>query len=56
MGENTTITSNAIHKDLLVAIDLVKNKCAFIYTPPKAESENADYGAYTLRIGGKSVK
>ncbi len=50
------ITSNAIHKDLLVAIDLMYNKCAFICTPPRAESESADYGAYTLGIGRKSVK
>lgn len=53
---NIWTSSKAIHNDLLVAKELLYNKCGFDCTLPRAESESADYGAYTFEINGLSIK
>lgn len=55
ISENTWTTSNAIHKDLLVAREFVYSKCGFDCTHLKAEAESVDYGAYTFKLNGMSI-
>lgn len=55
-SENTIKTSNTIHADLSFAKGMVYDKCDFELMQLKAESESAEYGAYTFRINNLSVK
>jgi hypothetical protein len=56
ISENTWTSLTPIHKDLLLARDFLYNYCGFNCTLPIAETESADYGAYTFRVNKLSVK
>jgi hypothetical protein len=45
-----------IHKDLILAVELVYTQCGFQCSAPKAEVEGAEYGAYDFKINGQPVK
>lgn len=49
------VSSNNIHKDLLIAQAFLSDKCGFACTRPIAEGESADYAAYTFKISTLSV-
>ncbi len=45
-----------IHPDLLLAKELVYDKCSLAFSNLNAEIESAEYGAFTFRINHFSVK
>ncbi|MFF3679952.1 MepB family protein [Streptomyces sp. NPDC002120] len=47
--------SGAVHEDLLAAKALVYDACGFTCSPPVAEAESAEYGAYTFTLDGLRV-
>lgn len=51
-----TTSLNNIHKDLLIAIELVYQQCKVECTLPIADAESADYAAFTFKINKLTVK
>lgn len=45
-----------IHRDLILANELVYKVCGFTCSQIEAEIESAEYGAYNFKINGQSVK
>jgi hypothetical protein len=51
-----TTSLNNIHKDLLIAIELVYQQCKAECTLPIADAESTDYAAFTFKINKLTVK
>lgn len=47
---------DAIHQDLLDAKNRIYNPCGFKCSQPVKEEETAEYGAYTFKLDGLSIK
>ncbi|GAG75353.1 unnamed protein product, partial [marine sediment metagenome] len=47
---------NIIHRDLLATKALVYNPCEFKCSPPIAETESTEYGAYAFNLNGFSTR
>lgn len=56
ISKNVWTISNAMHNDLLLVKTFVYDRCGFHCTHPTPENESVDYGAYTFKINGKSVR
>ncbi len=54
--ENTLTTINSLHSDLIIAKELVYDKCNFELTNPKIHSESVEYGACSFGLNGKVVQ
>ncbi|MCL6571379.1 MAG: MepB family protein [Bacillus sp. (in: Bacteria)] len=56
LPENIWTSLTVLHKDLLVAKEVLYNKCGFDCTFPRVEAESSDYAAYTFKINGLFIK
>ena len=57
MTLKSTLTNiSSFHGDLLVAKELVYDKCGFNLTELKLNSESKEYGACSFRLNGKSIQ
>lgn len=44
-----------LHPDLLLAQELIYERCGFTCSPPQAETESSDYGAAAFKVNDRSV-
>jgi hypothetical protein len=54
--QNSWISSDIIHSDLLATKDLVYNVCGFDCSQPLLEAQNAEYGAYLFHLNSLSIR
>ena len=52
----TRTNTKIIPQDLIIAKELVYDRCDFKYTDPSPEAESKEYSANSFSINGKSVK
>lgn len=55
-SKNTTTSVSSIHPDLLRAKELVYDACGYELFGLSAEAESAEYGAYTFKLNGLSIR
>ena len=54
--DNTLTIIITFHSDLIIAKELVYDKCGFDLTDPKLNSESAEYGACSFGLNGKTIQ